>query len=122
MLLAIPLGLGCVFMLESHFLFLFSFLFIFLQSAVSGLFSPLLEDYVNRRITSARRATVLSIKNMLSSLLFLTLSPLTGGLVATISLPAVLLRLAVGIGLTAIGFYIAYARYQPGFQPAAGKL
>jgi MFS family permease len=121
-LLAIPLGLGCVFLLESRFLFAFGFIFIFLHSAVSGLFSPLLEDYVNHRIPSARRATVLSIKNMLSSLLFMTLSPLAGGLVDSISLPTALLVLALGISLAALVFHMYYARYHPRAMPAPSDL
>jgi MFS family permease len=107
-LLFIPLLLGCAFFLESQFVFIMGFLFIFIQSIASGCFSPLLDDYINTRIPSSRRATVLSIKNMMSSLLFMTISPLIGYLVDLYSLSTALLLMGIGVTLASFAFFAAY--------------
>jgi hypothetical protein len=70
----------------------------------------LLETYVNQRIPSTRRATVLSIKNMLRSALFMTLSPLLGYAVDAYSLPTALLLMGVTLVLATAGFALAYGR------------
>jgi MFS family permease len=109
-LLYIPLLLGCAFFLESQFVFVLGFLFIFIQSIASGCFSPLLEDYINTRIPSARRATVLSIKNMMSSVLFMTISPLIGHLVDRYALATALLLMGIGVTVASFAFSIAYQK------------
>lgn len=107
-LLFIPLLLGCAFFLESQFVFIMGFLFIFIQSIASGCFSPLLDDYINTRIPSSRRATVLSIKNMMSSLLFMTISPLIGYLVDLYLLSTALLLMGIGVAFASFAFFTAY--------------
>ncbi len=107
-LLLIPAGLFLVFMLESHFAFRFGFLFIFMQSLVSGPFHPLLEDYINKRIPSSKRATVLSIKNMVNSLLFMLLSPLIGHLVDLYSLQTALRLIGLVLAVISLLFLLAY--------------
>ncbi len=104
-LLLIPLLLALSFILESQFVLILGFLFIFIQSIASGYFSPLLEDYINTRIPSSKRATVLSIKNMLNSLLFMTLSPLIGHFVDIYSLTTALLMM--GIILTVVSIILS---------------
>ena len=107
-LLFIPLLLGCAFFLESQFVFIMGFLFISIQSIASGCFSPLLDDYINTRIPSSRRATVLSIKNMMSSLLFMTISPLIGYLVDLYLLSTALLLMGIGVAFASFAFFTAY--------------
>jgi MFS family permease len=109
-LLLIPLLLGCALFLESQFVFILGFLFIFIQSIASGCFSPLLDDYINTRIPSSRRATVLSIKNMTSSVLFMTASPLIGYLVDVYSLTTALLLMSIGVTVISFVFFAAYQR------------
>jgi MFS family permease len=106
-LLFIPLLLALAFFLESQFVFVLGFLFIFIQSMASGFFSPLLEDYINKRIPSSRRATVLSIKNMVYSLLFMVISPLIGHLVDLYSLTTALLLMSVAVVATSLAFFAA---------------
>ena len=107
-LLIIPLGLAAVFILESQFVFSLGFIFIFMQSLFSGPFRPLLEDYINKRIPSSRRATVLSIKNMVNSLLFITLSPLIGHFVDLFSLTAALLWMGAILIVVSLAFFLAW--------------
>lgn len=116
-LLLIPLGLALVFILESQFVFLLGFVFIFLHSAFSGPFHPLLEDYINKRIPSSKRATVLSIKNMVNSLLFMTFSPLIGHFVDLYSLTTALLLMGLVLVTVSLVFYLAYRqRTEPSLQ------
>lgn len=107
-LLFIPLMLASAFVLESRMVFVLGFLFIFLQSIASGFFSPLLEDYINARIPSSRRATVLSVKNMINSALFMIISPFVGHLVDRYSLTRALLLLGAAVTATSFTFFFAY--------------
>jgi MFS family permease len=107
-LLLVPLLLALAFILESQFVFILGFLFIALQSVASGLYSPLLADYINARIPSSKRATVLSIKNMVNSVLFMTLSPLLGHFVDSYSLPSALLLMGAVLVVTSFVFLAAY--------------
>ena len=109
-LLFIPLLLALAFLLESQFAFGLGFLFIFLQSIASGLFSPLLATYIHTRIPSSKRATVLSIKNMINSLLFMTLSPLVGSWVDLTSVPDALFLMSVVLAVTSLVFFVTYRR------------
>jgi MFS family permease len=109
-LLLIPLLLAAAFILESQTAMVWGFTWIGLQTLAGGVFGPLLETYVNRRIPSARRATVLSIKNMLGSVLFMTLSPLLGYAVDAYSLPTALLLMGVTLIVATVGFALAYGR------------
>jgi MFS family permease len=107
-LLLTPLLLALAFALESQFVFILGFLFIGLQSVASGLFSPLLADYINARIPSSKRATVLSIKNMVNSVLFMTLSPLLGRFVDVYALPSALLLMGAVLVVTSFVFLVLY--------------
>jgi MFS family permease len=109
-LLLIPMLLAAAFCLESQIRFVWGFTLIGLQTLAGGAFNPLLETYVNQRIPSTRRATVLSIKNMLRSVLFMALSPLLGYAVDAYSLPTALLLMGVTLILAAAGFALAYGR------------
>jgi MFS family permease len=107
-LLLTPLMLALAFVLESRFVFILGFLFIALHSVASGLFSPLLADYIHARIPSSRRATVLSIKNMANSVLFMTLSPLLGHVVDLYALPSALLAMGAVLVVTSLVFAALY--------------
>jgi MFS family permease len=109
-LLFIPLLLALAFLLESQFAFALGFLLIFMQSIASGLFSPLLATYIHTRIPSSKRATVLSIKNMVNSLLFMTLSPLVGAWVDRTSVPDALFLMSVVLVVTSLVFFVTYRK------------
>ena len=107
-LLLIPLLLATAFALESQLIFRLSFLFISLQAIASGWFSPLLEDYINKRIPSSRRATILSVKNMINSLMFIVVSPLIGHIVDLYSLTTALLLMGITLCATAFALYVIF--------------
>jgi MFS family permease len=109
-LLLIPLLLASAFVLESQFVFVLGFLFIFIQSVASGCFGPLLGDYINKRIPSSKRATVLSIKNMVNSLLFMTISPLIGHFVDLYSLTTALFLMGMALVVISLIFFLAYQK------------
>lgn len=70
--------------------------FLLLHSFASGIFMVVSDQAIHARIDSATRATVLSVKNMLSTLLFAAISPAVGLLADTSSLSAALMLLALG--------------------------
>lgn len=57
---------------------LWSIVFIFLFYFVRGVSGPILKDYVNQLISSDMRATVLSVKNLFSRLVFAIVGPFIG--------------------------------------------
>jgi MFS family permease len=118
-LLLIPLGLSIVFIFESQFIFVWGLLFIFMHSAFSGPFHPLLEAYINQRIPSSKRATVLSIKNMVNSLLFMGFSPLIGYFVDLYSLRTALLLMGSILMILSLVFYIVYQKQKESFPQIA---
>jgi MFS family permease len=125
-LLAIPLLLASAFLLQSQVTAVWGFVLIGLQNIAGGGFRPLLETYVNERIPSARRATVLSIKNMLGSVLFMALSPLLGTVVDHYGLSVALMAMGITVIVLALVFYWTATRQAPlapvAHQPtAAGK-
>jgi MFS family permease len=65
--------------------------FIFIFYFVRGIASPVLKDYVNKLISSDIRATVLSVKNMVSRLIFAIIGPFIGWTADVYTLPYALL-------------------------------
>ncbi|MEX0749726.1 MAG: MFS transporter [Dehalococcoidia bacterium] len=62
---------------------------------VAGLSNPALSDYVNRRIPSDRRATMLSIQNLAGSVLLAFIEPISGALADTVGLRGMFLMFGV---------------------------
>jgi len=120
-LLVIPLGLAAVFILESQLVFKLGFLFIFMHSIASGPFHPLLNNYINKRIPSSKRATVLSIKNMVNSLLFMVISPLIGHFVDLYSLTTALLLMGLMLTAVSIVFFIVYRKQADSLPQTAAQ-
>ena len=74
---------------------------------VRGIEGPVLKDYVNRLITTDKRATVLSVKNMLGRSVFTVFGPFVGWVNDVYSLKSALLLsggLFMLIGGTALVF------------------
>ena len=108
-LLAIPpLILTITLAGQSLFSVTAGFLFLLTHSFASGIFSVVADHAVHSRIDSTTRATVISVKNMLSTLLFAVLSPLVGFVADTTSLPAAYLLLGLGIALIGAGLFIRH--------------
>jgi len=107
-LLIIPIILALAFILESRIILTFSFIFIGVHALASGVFRPAIDDYINSRVPSHSRATVLSTQNMLSSIAFMIASPLIGYFVDLYSLPVTLLLMAALLIALALIFNIVY--------------
>ncbi len=75
-LLAVLMVVGYFLLFSFQSLWGIGFLFIFYF--VRGLNTPISRTYLNELVTSDRRATVLSITNMISRLIFACLAPLAG--------------------------------------------
>lgn len=101
-LVLIPLLLAAGFLLESRVLALYGCCFLALHSAASGYFGPVLDDAIHARLPAERRATILSMKNMLSGLLFSVFSPLVGYHADVYSLPATLFLMGGTLALAAL--------------------
>lgn len=64
---------------------------ILLAQFIRGFSRPVLLDYVNRLVESDRRATVLSIKNLIGRLIFVVLSPFIGLICDVLTLPVAII-------------------------------
>jgi MFS family permease len=104
-LLLIPLLLSLGFLLQSQFVFIFGMVFILLHSVADSYLKPTLETYINARIPSSRRATVLSFKNMISGLQYAVLAPFLGLAVDVFSLQTALLALGIIVMIMGVAFY-----------------
>ena len=72
----------------------------------------------NQRIPSQRRATVLSIKNMVNSILFMTLSPLIGRMIDSYSLNTALFWMALTLVAVSLLLFIVYGHRSRTLSPA----
>jgi len=107
-LLAIPLVLALSFVLQSTLIAIFGVLFLLIHSVISGYQGPVLEDYLHSRIPSSNRATVISVKNMINSGLFVILSPLLGRMVDLYSLRTTYLLMFGALLIVAVVFGVTF--------------
>lgn len=73
---------------------------------VAGVQNPMLAAYINKRIPSERRATMLSVQNLVGNLVFAVVQPLAGVLADGFGLRAVFL--AFGVGIIVLGGIVLY--------------
>ncbi|MCO4781475.1 MAG: MFS transporter [Candidatus Cloacimonetes bacterium] len=64
--------------LMGYFIFLFGFIFCFIQQFVRGFRKAVVSDYLNKLVDSDMRATVLSSENFVGSLLYAIIIPIFG--------------------------------------------
>ena len=79
-----------------------------LAAAVEGTAQPVVTDYVNRRVPSAQRATVLSLYSFMLSLLIGVMVPVTGWLAQNHGLQA---GYGLGLAVGAIGLPILFGAW-----------
>ena len=77
-LIALVLMSSAAYMLLSQFQTLWAMPIIFIFYLVRGINGPVLNDYLNRVVTSDIRATVLSVKSLIGRLMFVILGPIIG--------------------------------------------
>ncbi|HLD05152.1 MAG TPA: MFS transporter [Candidatus Nanoarchaeia archaeon] len=75
---------GCV--LAAVFQSVWGIVFLLLFYSVRGFSEPVFKDYINRLVSSDRRATVLSTRTMVSRLLYVALGPFLGWIMDVYSL------------------------------------
>ncbi len=83
----------------SQFQTVFILPFILLFSATRALSAPIMQDYINREISSKIRATVLSVYGLFGRLLFVILSPFIGYMADIYTLQIAFLSSALIFGL-----------------------
>ncbi|MEX2245559.1 MAG: MFS transporter [Dehalococcoidia bacterium] len=108
--LAMPLVLaGCYFALAGvdHLWVYAAFL---PAGLVAGMQNPVLAEYVNRRIPSERRATMLSVQSLVGSVLIAFMEPLAGVLADQLGLRALFLVFALICALGATSIYALWSR------------
>jgi MFS family permease len=96
-LMMLPVLIGSSYLLMSNFIYLFSFTFVFLQQFARGFSSVVMNDYVNKLISSDVRATVLSVKNMVGKLIYALIIPFSGWIADVYSLLNALTILGVTV-------------------------
>ena len=81
---------GIGYFLIASFQKLWAIIFLFIFYFVRGINHPVLKDYVNRLITSEKRATVLSVQGMMGRLFFAVIGPFIGWITDVYSLSVAL--------------------------------
>ncbi len=108
LLMLLPLSVvGYILSAYTQTLWVIAIFFIFYF--VRGIHGPMLKEYVNRLISSDKRATVLSVKNMFGRLLFTIVGPFVGWMKDAWSFKQAFL-LAAGIFLVTGGISILFLR------------
>jgi MFS family permease len=77
-LISLPVLLGASLFAMAAFVTPFGFLFVLFAQFVRGFSHPVISDYINRHTWSDKRATVMSIKNLVSRLVFVAAAPAVG--------------------------------------------
>ena len=104
---------------------------------VAGSMNPILATYVNRRIPSERRATMLSVQSVVASLILAGVEPATGALADTVGLRGMFMAVAAMTIVVGGGTLVLWDRaeredqrddsgnatlvLEPGSQPEAGR-
>ncbi|MBU7029739.1 MAG: MFS transporter, partial [Theionarchaea archaeon] len=113
------------FLISIPVIFVFSYLFMgFLHSLVAisfifaisffrGTFWPIMSKYLNERIPSERRATIISLASLMYSVIMIPSEPIFGNLADRFSMNTSIIILAVVYGIIAsiiVGFWFARCR------------
>lgn len=77
---------------------------------VAGMQNPVLASYVNRRIPSERRATMLSVQSVIASFLLAGIEPLSGVLADQFGLQAMFLAMGLIVGVLGTGVLLLWNR------------
>jgi MFS family permease len=104
-LLATPLALGGAFALMGAVDSVYAFAAFLVVALFSQMLVPITTDYLNRRIPSEQRATILSTREMLMNFWSIWLIPLLGFIADQNSLLAAFWLLS-GVSLTGLGLFV----------------
>jgi MFS family permease len=84
--LAMPVALGIAYLSLAGIGSMWVYAAFIPVGFVAGMYNPTLADYVNRRIPSERRATMLSLQSMIGSVLLAFMEPISGALADAVGL------------------------------------
>lgn len=110
MVIVLPLGLMGALLAFGIFDSIWVFAMFPLGAIARSGSMPVVADYINRRIPSAQRATILSFKQALFSLMLVPLLPMAGILGSRDGLPLGYLGLAAGLALVAVPAILLWLR------------
>jgi MFS family permease len=110
--LIIILLIPMIFILLGFFNSFFMILLILANAFAWGFSAPLFFDYVNKKVESGIRATLLSVMNMSSRVMFIIISPLFGKIVDIYTLSSAYIFLAIVFLLIGIPCLYLLRNYQ----------
>lgn len=87
---------------------------------VAGIQNPLLATYINKRIPSERRATMLSVQNLVGNVVFAVVQPCAGLLADTFGLRAVFLTFGLGTAVAGTAVLLLWQRSEDELDRDAG--
>jgi len=100
------------FFLMNHFVFLFSFSFIFLQQFVRGFRATIISDYINKLTSSDVRATVLSVEGLIARLLYAFIIPFVGLIADAYTVTQTFFVLGVTTTVAGVVMMIIFKKYR----------
>lgn len=109
-LMLAPILLVVAFIFQSQQFVVWGVILVFVHSIISGYKGPVLDDYLNSRIPSAQRATVLSVEYMIHDGIFIVTSPLLGSLVDLYSLKTAYLLMAGILLIVTFIFWLTFKK------------
>lgn len=112
-LIVMIMPLSLLFM--SQWFVIWGLIFVFLQQFIRGFAAPVLEDFTHQHLPTAKRATLMSIRNMSGSLVFAILGPVFGYLADVYSLSAALVVASVSCLVLFVALLI-WNRYRDNFK------
>lgn len=107
-LIAIPAVASISWLIMANINYIWGIVFAFLSSLMWGFFMPVCNDFIQKIVDSSRRATVLSIMNLMPRLMFFIFSPLIGKITDTYNIQTAFLAAAVlliALSLPSIFFF-----------------
>jgi len=81
-----------------------------LVGAVAGIQNPVLATYINRHIPSSRRATMLSVQNLVGNLILAGIQPLSGYVADSAGLQGMFLMFTLVLGIVGFGSLALWLR------------
>ena len=109
-LIAVPLIAVISWLIMANVNSMWGIIFIFSANAMWGFFMPVCNDFIQKIVTSDRRATVLSIMNLMPRLMFVAFSPILGQITDLYNIQTALLASAIMLPLLVTPFIFFFFR------------
>lgn len=109
-LVAVPLVAAISWLIMANVNSIWGIIFVFSANAMWGFFMPICNDFIQKIVTSDRRATVLSIMNLMPRLMFFAFSPILGRITDLYNVQTALLYAAIMLIALAAPFIFFFFR------------